>query len=123
MLASLFAGLSTDSIAGPVTGGSVTDSFAIAVNSLNKMRLFAKACGLSKAAEPIAEDFISLYSLQSGLSIAEVNRFVQDAYDTSPEVTGMPRDCDMKYVRFWTEAFRQRSRELDDILARYLHQK
>jgi hypothetical protein len=123
LLASLVIGAPTSSHAGPATGSSVTDSFAITVNSLNKMRAFAKACGLSQAAETIAQDFMSLFSLQSGLSILEVNKFVQDAYDTAPEATGLPRDCDRKYVRFWTEAFRQRSQELDEVLTRYKQHK
>jgi hypothetical protein len=122
LLASLVIGAPTSSHAGPMTGGSVADSFAIAVNSLNRMRVFAKACGLTKAAEPIAQDFMSLFSIQSGLSIVEVKKFVQDAYDTAPEAT-VSHDCDMKYVRFWTEAFRQRAQELDEVLTRYMHQK
>jgi hypothetical protein len=121
LLASLVVGMPASSHAGPATGGSVADSFAIAVNSLNKMRVFAKACGSSEAAETVAQDFISLFSVQSGLSIAEVSKIVQDAYANAPETTG--RDCDMTYVRFWTEAFRQRSRELDEELTRYLQHK
>jgi hypothetical protein len=123
LLASLVFGAPSSSHAGPVTGGSVIDSLAIAVNSLNKMRAFANACGLSKTAETIAQDFVSLFSIQSGLSIVEVNKIVQDAYASSPETTGVPRDCDMKDVRFWAEAFRQRSRELDEVLAGYRQHK
>jgi hypothetical protein len=123
LLASLVIGAPTSSRAGPATGSSVTDSFAIAVNSLNKMRVFAKACGLSKTAETIAQDFMSLFSLQSGLSIVEVNKFVQDAYDTAPEATGIPGDFDMKYVRFWADAFQQRAHELDEALTRYMQHK
>jgi hypothetical protein len=66
---------------------------------------------------------MSLFSIQSGLSIIEVNKIVQDAYASAPEATGIPRNCDMKYVRVWTEAFRQRSQELDEALTRYLQQK
>jgi hypothetical protein len=66
---------------------------------------------------------MSLFSIQSGLSIIEVNKIVQDAYASAPEATGILRNCDMKYVRVWTEAFRQRSQELDEALTRYLQQK
>jgi hypothetical protein len=123
LLASLIIGVPASSHAAPATGGSVADSFSIAVNSLNKMRVFAKACGLSKTAETIAQDFMSLFSIQSGLNIAEVSKIVQDAYASAPEATGMPRDCDMKYVRFWADAFHQRSRELDEALTLYMQHK
>jgi hypothetical protein len=113
----------TSSQAGPVTREYVNGSFEIAVSSLNRMRVFANACGLSKTAEPIAQEFMSIFSIQSGVSLVEVNKIVQDAYASAPEATGIPRECDMKYVRFWTEAFRQRSQELDEVLTRYLQQK
>ena len=123
LLTSLVVGGSTNSRAGPMTGSTVTDSFIITVNCLNKMRVFAKACGLSKNSDSIAQDFMSLYSLQSGLSFVEINKFVQDAYDAAPEATGISRECDMQYVRFWAGAFRERAHELDEALTRYKQHK
>jgi hypothetical protein len=123
LLASLVIGAPTGSRAEPVSREHVTVSFTIAVTSLNRLRVFAKACGLSKTVEPIAQEFMSIFSIQSGISIVEVNKTVQDAYASAPEATGIPRDCDMKYVGFWAEAFRQRSQELDEVLMRYLQQK
>jgi hypothetical protein len=123
LLASLVIGAPTGSQAGPVTREYVIGSFEIAVTSLNRMRVFAKACGLSKTAEPIAQGFMSIFSMQSGISISEVTKSVEDAYASAPEATRPAQDCDMKYVRFWTEAFRQRSQELDEVLTRYLQQK
>ena len=79
LLASLAMGVPTISQAGPVTRGYVNDSFAIAVDSLNKMRVFSKACGLSKTAEPIALEFMVGYSIKAGVSMTEVNETVQDA--------------------------------------------
>jgi hypothetical protein len=122
LLASLVIGAPTGSQAGPVTREYVIGSFEIAVTSLNRMRAFAKACGLSETAEPIAQGFMSIFSMQSGISIGVVTKSVEDAYASAPEAR-IPRDCDMKYVRFWTEAFRQRSQELDEVLTRYLQQK
>ena len=122
LLASLVVGVPTSSEAGPVTRGYVNDSFAIAVDSLNRMRVFAKACGLSKTTEPVALEFMVGFSVKAGVSMSEVNKIVQDAYASAPEATGIPRDCDMKYVKFWTDAFRQNARELDDVLTRYMLQ-
>jgi hypothetical protein len=123
LLASLVVGVPTSSQAAPVTRGYVNDSFAIAVNSLNKMRVFAKACGLSQTAEPAALEFMMNYSIKAGVSMVAVNKIVQDAYASSPEATRVQQDCDLKYAEFWTEAFRQRAQELDEALTRYLQQK
>lgn len=119
LFASLVVGGPTSSHAEPTTGGSVADSLAIAVTSLNKMRVLANACGRSKAADTIAQSFISLVSLRSGLTVVEVTKIVQDAYDISPETAEIPRGCDMKYVTFWAEAFRERTNELEEVLIRY----
>jgi hypothetical protein len=123
LLASLVIGVPTSSQAGPVTRAYVNDSFEIAVNSLNKMRVFAKACGLSKTAEPAALEFMMNYSVKAGISLVSVNKIVQDAYASAPEATRLRQGCDPKYVEFWTEAFRQRAGELDEALTQYLQQK
>jgi hypothetical protein len=122
LLASLVV-VPTSGHAGPETGGSVADSFVVAVNSLNKMRIFANSCGLSKSADTITETFVSLFSVQSGLSITEVGKIVQDAYASASDATGIPPSCDMRDVRFWAEAFHQRSREMDEVPARYRQHK
>jgi hypothetical protein len=123
LVTSLVIGMPTNSQAGPVTRQYVNDSFAIAVDSLNKMRVFSKACGLSNSAESIALAFLAAFSAKAGVNMVEVNKTVQDAYAAAPEATGPQRDCDPKYVEFWTGAFRQRAHELDDALNRYLLQK
>jgi hypothetical protein len=123
LLASLVVVMPTSSQAGPVTREYINDSFEIAVTSLNRMRVFAKACGLSETAEPIAQRFMSIFSMQTGVSIGEINKIVGNAYASAPEATRPAQDCDMKYVRFWAEAFRQRSQELDEVLTRYMQQK
>jgi hypothetical protein len=124
LLASLVVGMPTGSQAGPVTWKYIDDSLHIAVDSLNRMRVFSKACGLSATAEPVALRFMADFSIKAGVSMVEVSKIVQDAYVSAPEAnTGFKRDCEMKYVEFWTDAFRQRSQELDESLTRYLQQK
>jgi hypothetical protein len=123
LLASLVIGVPTSSQAEPVTRAYVSDSFEIAVNSLNKMRVFAKACGLSNTAEPAALEFMMNYSVKAGVSMVAVNKTVQDAYASAPEARRLQQDCDPKYVKFWTEAFRQRAQELDEVLTQYLRQQ
>jgi hypothetical protein len=111
----------TGSQAGPVTWKYVDDSFHIAVDSLNRMRVFSKACGLSTTAEPVALRFMADFSIKAGVSMVEVSKIVQDAYASAPEAnTGFKRDCEMKYVEFWTDAFRENAKELDGVLTRYL---
>ena len=122
LLASLVVAMPASSQAGPVTREYINGSFEIAVTSLNRMRVFAKACGLSETAEPIAQRFMSIFSMQTGVSIGEVNKIVENAYASAPEATRPAQDCEMKYVRFWAEAFRQQSQELDEVLTRYLQQ-
>jgi hypothetical protein len=123
LLASLVVGVPTSSHAETVTRGYVNDSFAIAVSSLNRMRVFSKACGFSKTTELIALGFMTNFSVKADVSMIEVNKIVQDAYASAPEATRPAQGCDMKYIEFWTEAFRQRSQELDEVLTRYLQQK
>jgi hypothetical protein len=119
LLASLVIGMPTSSQAGPITLRYLNDSFATVVISLNRMRVFSNACGSSKTTELIALEFMTNFSVKAGVSMADVNKWVQGAYSTAPEANGLPRACDIKKVEFWTDSFRQQAQYLDEDLTRY----
>jgi hypothetical protein len=123
LLASLAVGAPTSSRAGPVTWEYVNINFDIAVNSLNKMRRFAKACSLSSPAEQIAREFVINYSAKAHVSAIEVSQLVENNYALDPGALSPARTCEMKYVTFWTDDFRQRSQSLDEVLTQYRQQR
>jgi hypothetical protein len=123
LFSSLIVGVPTSSQAGPITLRYLNDSFATVVISLNRMRVFSNACGMSKTTEPIALEFMTNFSVKAGVSTADVNKFVQGAYSAAPEANGPPRACDKNYVEFWTDSFRQQAQYLDEDLTRYVQQK
>jgi hypothetical protein len=123
LLASLFVTAPTSSRAAPVTWEFVNVNFEIAVTSLNRMRRFAKACALSSTAEQVTREFIINYSVKAHVSAIEVSKLVEDNRSFDPGGLSPSRACEMHYVTFWTEDFRQRSQDLDDVLTRYQQQK
>jgi hypothetical protein len=123
LLASLVVGVPTSSQAGPITLRYLNDSFATVVISLNRMRVFSNACGMSKTTELIALEFMTNFSVKAGVSMVDVNKWVQAAYSTAPEATRPAQACDMKYVEFWTDSFRQQAQYLDEDLTQYIQQK
>jgi hypothetical protein len=123
LLASLFVAAPTSSQAAPVTWEYVNVNFEITITSLNRMRRFAKACSLSSTAEQVTRDFIINYSAKAHVSAIEVSKLVEDNRSFDPGGLSPSRTCEMHYVTFWTEDFRQRSQDLDEVLTRYQQQK
>jgi len=123
LLASLAVGLPTSGQAGPITLRYLNDSFSTVVISLNRMRAFSNACGMSKPTELIALEFMTNFSVKAGVSMSDINKWVQAAYSTAPEATRLAQPCDMKNVEFWTDSFRQQAQYLDEDLTRYAQQK
>jgi hypothetical protein len=74
LFSSLIVGMPTSSQAGPITLRYLNDSFATVVISLNRMRVFSNACGMSKTTEPIALEFMTNFSVKAGVSTADVNK-------------------------------------------------
>jgi hypothetical protein len=123
LLALLLAAAPTRSQAEPVTWEFVNNNFQITITSLNRMRRFAKACSLSSTAEQVTREFIINYSAKAHVNAVEVSKLVEDNYFFDPGALSPSRACEMHYVTFWTEDFRQRSQDLDDVLTRYQQQK
>jgi hypothetical protein len=123
LLASLVVAAPTSSPAAPVTWEYVNVNFESAITSLNRMRRFAKACSLSSPAEQITREFIITYSAKAHVNAAEVSKLVEDNYSFDPGALSPSRACEMHYVTFWTEDFRQRSQSLDEVLTQYQQQK
>ncbi len=121
LLASLIVGAPTSGRAETITWQRVNVNFDIAVNSLSKMRRFAKACFLSSA-EQVAREFVITYSAKAHVSVAEVNHLVEEHSTLDPGAFSS-QPCEMKNVTFWTEDFRQRSQDLDAILTQYQLQR
>jgi hypothetical protein len=123
LLASLFVAAPTNSQAAPVTWEYVNINFELAITSLNRMRRFAKACSLSSTAEQVTREFIIDYSVKAHVNVVEVSKLVEDTRSFDPGGLSPSRTCDMHYVTFWTEDFRQRSQDLDEVLTRYQQQR
>jgi hypothetical protein len=123
LLASLFVAAPTSSRAAPVTWEYVNVNFEIAITSLNRMRRFAKACALTSTAEQVTREFIISYSAKAHVSAIEVSKLVEDNRSFDPGGFSPSRACEMDYVTFWTEDFRQRSQDLDEVLTRYQQQR
>jgi hypothetical protein len=109
--------------AAPVTWELVSANFDLAITSLNRMRRFSRACSLSETAEQITREFIVNYSAKAHVSDIGVSKLVEENYYFDPSTLSPSRTCEMHYVTFWTEDFRQRSQDLDEVLTRYQQQK
>jgi hypothetical protein len=123
LLASLVFAAPTSSQAAPVTWEYVSANFDLTITSLNRMRRFAKACSLSETAEQTTREFIVNYSAKARVSDIGVSKLVEDNYYFDPSALSPSRTCEMHFVTFWTEDFRQRSQSLDEVLTHYQQQK